>query len=256
MIEGAHSESGEGGDDHSGHDHLRFLQEDDHSGHDDHSDEGVNAAKFGCAVLGGFLLPFVLNILFHRDVQESWADASGPIDKTTDVETSVPVSGTEVTRKDSKSDVGQVEDDVEQPVEKEVVVRSSRRSNLVTQMTSRTLARVNRQLAASILLGDGFHNFADGLFVAAAFKSCNSSVAIGIALGERNYHLFYQTTFFAISTTPLLVTLCHEIAQELADFFVLTNYCNMSTPKALLLNFVSGLSVLLVGAGCHPICRS
>lgn len=247
MIEGAHSVAGEdGGDDHSGHGHLRFLQEDDHSGHDDHSEEGVNSAKWGCAVLGGFFLPFLLNIFFHRDEQdEAWA-ASGSIDKVVpdDAETGVPVSSAteRTTRRESDISVAQVDEDVEQPIKNEAV------SNLVTQMTSRTSAPVDRQLAASILIGDGFHNFADGLFVAAAFKSCSTSVAIGIALGERTKNTCI-TLIFAISITPLIVTLCHEIAQELADFIVLTNYCNMSTPKALLLNFVSGLSVMLVCVG-------
>ena len=45
------------------HDHFRRLQ-DDHDGHD-HGPEGLEW-KFGCAVLGGFLLPMVLGALFPR----------------------------------------------------------------------------------------------------------------------------------------------------------------------------------------------
>jgi uncharacterized membrane protein YfcA len=41
------------------------------------------------------------------------------------------------------------------------------------------------------------------------------------------------------------VTVCHELAQEGANFFLLTKHCNVKVPLALALNFVSGLSVLL-----------
>ena len=84
---------------------------------------------------------------------------------------------------------------------------------------------VNKMLCATILLGDFFHNFSDGLFIAAAFRSCSQSLAIGI----------------------MLVTLAHEIPQELADFVVLTQFAGLSVKKALLLNFISGLSVLFGG---------
>eukprot|EP00978_Attheya_sp_CCMP212_P028169 scaffold96547_cov24-Attheya_sp.AAC.1 len=45
----------------------------------------------------------------------------------------------------------------------------------------------------------------------------------------------------------MLATLYHEIAQELADFFLLTEHANLSVPWALLLNFASGLSCTLGG---------
>ena len=88
-----------------------------------------------------------------------------------------------------------------------------------------TKTEVNRQLCASILLGDAFHNFADGVFIAAAFKSCSAATALSI----------------------ILVTLFHEIAQELADFVILTRYAGLSVVKACVLNFLSGLSVCLGG---------
>ena len=84
---------------------------------------------------------------------------------------------------------------------------------------------VNKRLCATILLGDFFHNFSDGLFIAAAFRSCSQSLAISITL----------------------VTLAHEIPQELADFVILTQYAGLLVSKALFLNFLSGLSVLFGG---------
>lgn len=85
---------------------------------------------------------------------------------------------------------------------------------------------INKKLCASILLGDGFHNFSDGMFIAASFKaSCNASTSISI----------------------VMVTLLHEVAQETADFILLTRHVGLSTPKALLLNFLSGLSVVFGG---------
>jgi zinc and cadmium transporter len=74
-----------------------------------------------------------------------------------------------------------------------------------------------------IIVGDGVHNFIDGIALAAAFT-------VSPALGF--------TTLLAISA--------HEIPQEIADFSVLTAN-GMSRKKALLWNFLSGLTAL-VGA--------
>ena len=53
-----HSDHAGEEDDHSGHGH-RFLQEDEHEGHDD-SSESQNAAKFGCAILGGSYIEVIV----------------------------------------------------------------------------------------------------------------------------------------------------------------------------------------------------
>jgi zinc transporter ZupT len=39
-------------------------------------------------------------------------------------------------------------------------------------------------------------------------------------------------------------TVYHELAQEIADYFLLTKHCNIRPGIALLLNFIGGLSVL------------
>ena len=76
----------------------------------------------------------------------------------------------------------------------------------------------------SLIVGDFFHNFTDGVFIGAAFM-CNASIAWKI----------------------VLVTVGHEIPQELADFAILTNHLGFSTKKALAYNCLSGLSVMFGG---------
>ena len=80
-------------------------------------------------------------------------------------------------------------------------------------------------LALSILIGDALHNFCDGVFIGVAFSLCDASVA----------------------WTIMFVTLYHEIAQELADYFLLTKHAGLTPFRALLCNFLAGLSVLLGG---------
>ncbi|GMI22503.1 hypothetical protein TeGR_g9075 [Tetraparma gracilis] len=74
----------------------------------------------------------------------------------------------------------------------------------------------------AVLVGDFFHNFADGVFIGAAFMSCDPAFGWSVAVS----------------------TILHEISQELADFFILTGVCGLSPTVALILNFVSGLSVV------------
>ncbi|MBR9700117.1 ZIP family metal transporter [Candidatus Woesearchaeota archaeon] len=71
------------------------------------------------------------------------------------------------------------------------------------------------------LIGDGFHNLIDGMIIAAAYLA---AVPIGIA------------TTFAV--------MLHEIPQEIGDFGVLV-HAGYSKTKALVFNFLSGLSALL-----------
>lgn len=73
------------------------------------------------------------------------------------------------------------------------------------------------------LLGDGLHNFIDGLVISASFLA---GVELGIA-------------------TSVAVAL-HEIPQEIGDFGVLV-YGGMKPVKALALNFAVALTVILGG---------
>ena len=64
-------------------------------------------------------------------------------------------------------------------------------------------------------------------------------------------HLFVGVGFLLcsrdVALSILFITLYHEIAQELADFFILTKHAGLSAVHALALNFLSGLSVMLGG---------
>jgi zinc and cadmium transporter len=81
----------------------------------------------------------------------------------------------------------------------------------------------HRSLGILSLLGDGAHNFLDGMVIAAVFF-------VDIKLG------------FA---TTLAVAL-HEIPQEIAEFGVLI-HAGFSRVRALLLNFLSAITVVLGG---------
>ncbi len=71
------------------------------------------------------------------------------------------------------------------------------------------------------LIGDGVHNFTDGLIIAASFVT---DIKLGIV------------------TT--LAVIFHEVPQEMGDFGILV-YGGFSKPRALLLNFLCGLTAIL-----------
>jgi zinc and cadmium transporter len=74
-----------------------------------------------------------------------------------------------------------------------------------------------------ILVGDSFHNFVDGVLIAAAFM---------------------QSTQLGIVTAAAVIA--HEIPQEMGDFVILL-HSGYSKTRALVMNLVSGLA-MIVGA--------
>ena len=80
-------------------------------------------------------------------------------------------------------------------------------------------------IAWEIIWGDFFHNFTDGIVIGAAFMSCDTSAGWTVTAG----------------------TVYHEIAQEVADFMVLTSEGRMTFAQAAFGNFVSALGILI---GC------
>ncbi|MFH1641776.1 MAG: ZIP family metal transporter [Nanoarchaeota archaeon] len=76
-------------------------------------------------------------------------------------------------------------------------------------------------LAPINLIGDGIHNFIDGLVIAGSY-------AVNITLG----------------ITATISIIFHEIPQEIADFGVLL-YSGMSKKKALLFNFLSAFTAII-----------
>lgn len=71
------------------------------------------------------------------------------------------------------------------------------------------------------LIGDGAHNFIDGLIIAASF-----------------------ITDFKLGIITTLAVIFHEIPQEIGDFGILV-YGGISKPKALLFNFICAAGAIL-----------
>ena len=84
-------------------------------------------------------------------------------------------------------------------------------------------ADCEKPLVYLILVGDGLHNFLDGMAIAASFLA---DVRLGV--------------------TAWLAAVAHEIPQELGDFGALV-YGGWTVRKALLFNFLTALTFLLGG---------
>lgn len=80
-----------------------------------------------------------------------------------------------------------------------------------------------KPVATLVVVGDGFHNFVDGVLIASAFVT---DPVLGVAAA--------------------VALIAHEIPQEIGDFMVLLD-CGLPRAKALTLNLVSGAMAVVGG---------
>ncbi|RVE67244.1 hypothetical protein OJAV_G00115620 [Oryzias javanicus] len=169
----------------------------------DHSHEGIPDYTFKMlAALGGIYLFYLMESLFSllTPDKHQHADDSDP----------------------HHCDHGRVLEMFQQE-RKQDRKQSTSKTDLVEEELQRSVSgpsdhnRETRMLPYMITIGDGIHNFADGLAVGAAFSlSWKSGLATSVAV------------------------LCHELPHEVGDFAILL-YSGMSVPRALLLNLASAM---------------
>jgi zinc transporter ZupT len=123
-------------------------------------------------------------------------------------------------------------DDVDAAIPTGIATEDNALEELVTTQNDsaeavdiKTRTFIDYRLVASVIIGDFFCNFADGLFIGAAFLGCSWATAVSITL----------------------IALLHEIPQELADFVILTRYAGCTMVHACALNFTTGIAVCFGG---------
>ena len=180
--------------------------------------ENEVAWKFGASVLGGYFIPFVFAGLIPHSHVPNDTDA---IHRSQTEPSSIHQKSTS---DKLKGDNEYSSDHVGRPFE-DIPQVAGNSSEALTLDTDKTRSRISPdyRLCCTILIGDGFHNFSDGVFIGAAFLLCSNSIAIAATAS----------------------TVFHELSQEIADYILLTSVCGLSPLMALALNFVSGLSVMV-----------
>lgn len=166
--------------------------------------------RFGASLLGGFLLPLFLDALFSNKQDHYEGDRDQNESLVSDEEK-------------ASSTCNDLTEAYEGTVENHS--HDTCKHTCDHRRSTPKAKKVNLSLVMSILLGDALHNFCDGVFVGIALSTCESATAY----------------------TIIAITLYHEIAQELADYFLLTRHAGLRPCVALPLNFCSGLSIMLGG---------
>jgi UTP--glucose-1-phosphate uridylyltransferase len=161
------------------------------------SDEGLASGRWTAMILAGFLTSPVIAILLKVALPNMSEDDDEDVEKT-----GKDLKVTNITDSCCDNNVKDV-------------------NGCETSFTNKN---VRVRFLLSLIAGDFFHNFTDGVFIGAAFQ-CNAKLAWSI----------------------VGVTVAHEVPQELGDFAVLKTQLNFSTVKALLYNVISGSSVMLGG---------
>lgn len=194
-------------------------------------EESEVAGYWAAMVLLGFLTPIMVDIVNEVATEKIISlcsdDASIHNNTTSASERKVELvdfskDGGDIVQPTAVSEEGKNE--LQKECE-EVNIQNNSARNLANNEVSRVLS--------GVIVGDFMHNFCDGIFIGAAFKSCSVSVGWTIASA----------------------TVFHELSQEIADYIALTTSAGFKPFFALTINFLSGVSVLIGGCKLLYICN-
>lgn len=174
--------------------------------------EAQASAEWGCMILLGFVMAFVLDAIVAIVTGRMGGLGHG---HGTGVQSSEVVS--------IQVQSQEIKPDAEAGDTKAVAVTSNvKEIDDAAEVAPSSMRRT--RILCGILLGDFFHNLADGVFIAAAFTGCG-----------------------AMGWSVTAATVYHEIAQEIGDYVLLTHpkQGNLWAPWALLVNFLSGTGVII-----------
>merc|ERR1711935_545601 len=169
--------------------------------------ESMATWRWGVSVMAGFMIPVVIHALLSHSHDEEVAHTSTGSMAASD-----------------RTDEENIEVTKLQEQETQEVNEKSEEETQVENIDSKT-KKIDWALFASLAVGDFFHNFADGIFIGTAFLLCQRDVAVTIAAA----------------------TIAHEVPQEIADYFLMVQQCNMTPLLALAMNFLVGMSIMLGG---------
>ena len=223
MIAGEMKESGGDERHHQGGDREdeefhRYLE--DGHGHEGHGDESF-AWKFGLSLIMGFFFPAVVAFAFPgRDTCYT------PLLPPASNVNSMPEDTKDATaEEDNISEVFDGDDIPEEPIiEKDDDMKTQQEGCTADECNCTDHEpSYNWRLAATVLFGDACCNFTDGFFIGTGFLLCDKSVGY----------------------TLVATTVYHELAQEIADYMILTQKCGFEPWKALLANLLVGGTVII-----------
>ena len=181
----------------------------------EHSGEAEVAWRWGASVLGGFLTPL---FAFLLEPSKLWKPSVATPEGIKVPSGEAEMTGVVAVRA-AESSLDADDDEAMKAVAAPSEVKVAEIENKKTTTVF------------AICVGDFAHNITDGFAIGIAFKHCDLTLAWGI----------------------LGATLYHEIAQELADFVLLTSDAGCTVTQALLFNFVAGTSVIIGGLIGHGI---
>jgi len=116
-------------------------------------------------------------------------------------------------------------------IEGDINVKNTTKNNLAGDDKNEKI-NINYRLARSALFGNAMYNFFDGIFIGVAFLTCSNAAAVCVTA----------------------IAIYGQISQQVADYFLLTQYAGVSIPRAILLIFVASFAnivgaMMIINAG-------
>lgn len=201
----------------------RNLAEEDH-----HDDDHSYVWKVGTAFMSGFVLPLILHAFFPTSAElVEEIEAQEEQDNKHLGVVVVPQFADKANSKKESDDDNKDEESSGEDDHEDFTFPGECETGECCHQDKQECGKPPKDhkwpLVMSIMISDFFCNFADGIFIGTAFMLCTKSVAYAIVAS----------------------TVYHEVAQEIADFVLLTHTCKFSIQHALLLNSLQGSAVFL-----------